>query len=135
MYKCFASTQQQSRFYNIHLLPRPFTQMPARETLSLHYRLYAFPKSTRSLFHQMFTKTPDSQCCLVSLSLQFLCSSLTDYQAQRKVLAFGQAILANRASHCYVHKDRLFCFPNLSRLVDHPPPRFLELPKSSPDFR
>jgi len=42
-YKCFASTQQQNRFYNIHLLPRPFTQMPARETLSLHYKLCTFP--------------------------------------------------------------------------------------------
>jgi hypothetical protein len=67
-YKCFASTQQQSRFYSIHLLPRPFTQMPARETLSLHYRLCTFPESTNLLFHQMFTKTPNSQCCLVSLS-------------------------------------------------------------------
>jgi len=67
-YKCFASTQQQSKFYNIHLLFRPFTQMLARETLSLHYRLCTFPESTNLLFHQMFTKTPDSQCCLVSLS-------------------------------------------------------------------
>ncbi len=49
MYKCFAFTQQQSRFYNIHLLPRPFTQMPTRETFSLHYRLYTFPESTSLL--------------------------------------------------------------------------------------
>jgi hypothetical protein len=48
-YKCFTSTQQHSRFHSIHLLPRPFTQMLARETLSLHYRLYTFPESTSVL--------------------------------------------------------------------------------------
>ncbi len=48
-YKCFASTQQESRSYNIHLLPRPLTHMPTRETLTLHYRLYTFPENTSLL--------------------------------------------------------------------------------------
>jgi hypothetical protein len=66
------------------------------------------PRKHELAFHQMFTKTPDSQCCLLSLSLLFLCSNLTDYQARRKVLAFSQAILANRASYRYHYNDRLF---------------------------
>jgi hypothetical protein len=48
-YKCFASTQQQGRFHSIHLLPRPFTQTPAREILLLHYKLYTFPESSSFL--------------------------------------------------------------------------------------
>ncbi len=47
-------------------------------------------------------KTRDSQCCLVSLPFEFLYSSLARCQAQRKVLAFSQALLANRTSHRYV---------------------------------
>jgi hypothetical protein len=65
MYKCFISTQQQDRFHIIHPLPRPFTQMPAKETLSSQTIYIA--RMHKPDFHQMFTK-PDSQCCLVSLS-------------------------------------------------------------------
>jgi hypothetical protein len=32
-----------------HLMPRPFTQMSTKETLTLHYRLCTFPESTSFL--------------------------------------------------------------------------------------
>jgi len=66
MYKCFASTQQQGRFHIIHPLPCPFTQMPAKETLSSQTIYIA--RKHKSDFHQNVHKTPDSQCCLASLS-------------------------------------------------------------------
>jgi hypothetical protein len=54
---------------------------------------------------------------LCTLSLESLCSSLTDCQAQQKVLAFSQTILANKTSHGYVLKDRLFCLLTKSDLL------------------
>jgi len=57
MYKCFASTQQQGRFHIIHPLPRPFTQMSAKETLSSQTIYIA--RKHKPDFHQTFTK-PDS---------------------------------------------------------------------------
>jgi hypothetical protein len=105
--------------------------MSAWETLSSHYGLYTFPESTSLLSIKMFTKHQISSVIEpLSLSLKFFCSSLTDYQAQRKVLAFSQAILVNRAFPLHVHKDRFFCLPNLSRSANHLPPKLSFLPKT-----
>jgi len=49
-----------TRFRWIHLLPYTFTQIPARETLLLHYRLCTFPKAQACFSSEMFTKAPDS---------------------------------------------------------------------------
>ncbi|CAK9257178.1 unnamed protein product, partial [Sphagnum jensenii] len=65
MYKCFAYTQQQNRFHIIHPLPRPFTQMPTKETLSSQTIYIA--RKHKPDFHQTFTK-PDSSA-VQSLSL------------------------------------------------------------------
>ncbi len=81
--------------------------------LSYYITDYIHSPKAQAFFPSNVHKTPDSQCCLVSLESFY--SSLTDYQAQRKVLASSQAILANRAFHRYVHKDRLFCLLNLSK--------------------
>jgi hypothetical protein len=67
-------TQQHSRPHSIHLLPHPFTQMPSKETLSLHCRLCTFPESTSIVFHQKFTKH-QIRCCSVSFSLSLSDSS------------------------------------------------------------
>ncbi len=115
MHKCFASTQQQGRFHIILPLPRPFTQMPAKETLSLQ-TIYITRKHKPD-FHQTFTK-PDSSA-VQSLSLEFLYSSLARYQAQRKVLAFSQALLANRTFHHSVFKDPSPLPPKSLQSIDH----------------
>jgi hypothetical protein len=83
-----------------------------------------YPKA-QAWFPPAVHKTPDSL-----VSLESLCSSLTNYQAQRKVLAFSQAFLANRASHRYVYKDPLFCLPNLSKNPHIILPKLHSLPKS-----
>jgi hypothetical protein len=56
---------------------------------------------TQAFFLRNVHKTPNSYCGLVSL--EFFCSSLAKYQAQRKVLTFIQTLLANKTSHRYVY--------------------------------
>ncbi len=71
------------------------------------------------------------QCCLISLSLEFLYSSLARYQAQWKVLAFSQALLANITSHHYVFKDPYPLPPESLKSADHVDKKSSSLPKSN----
>jgi hypothetical protein len=69
---------------------------------------YTHSEST-SLLSAQCSQKHQLPSVVYSLPLKSLCSSLTDYQAQRKVLAFSQTILANKAFHGYVLTYRLFC--------------------------
>jgi hypothetical protein len=76
--------------------------------LSHYITDYTHSESTNLLSIQCSQKHQLSSA-VYSLSLESLCSSLIDCQAQRKVRAFSQTILANKASHGYVLKDHLLC--------------------------
>ncbi len=69
-------------------MPYTFTQMPERENSLVALQTLYIPRKHKLAFH--LKNVHQSFRFLViskpSLSLQFFCSSLTDYQAQRKVL-------------------------------------------------
>jgi hypothetical protein len=92
---CFHTTTEQILQYPSPASPIHTDANKGNSLITL--QIIHIPRKHKLGFHQMFTKTPASQCFVVSLSFEFLCSNLTDYQAQRKVLAFSQAILACRA--------------------------------------
>ncbi len=114
-------------FHIIHPLPHPFTQMPAKKTLSSQTIYIA--RKHKPDFHQMFTKH-QIPSAVYSLSLEFLYSSLAKYQAQRKVLAFNQALLANRTSHHYVFQRSQSSASRISQNQLIMLPKLSSLPKS-----
>jgi hypothetical protein len=106
MYKCFAYTQQSVDFTSS--IPCLAHSHRCQQRKLFHHKLYTLPEST-SLISIKRSQNQIPVLSSLSFSLEFLYSSLARYQAQRKVLAFSQALLANRTSHHYVSKWPVYC--------------------------
>jgi hypothetical protein len=102
-YKCFASISTTKQILQHPSPASPIHTDVNKGKLSHYITDYThFPKAQAFFPSNVHKNTSFPVLC--SLSLSFLCNSSTDYQAQRKVLAFSQAILAHRTFHRYVKK-------------------------------
>jgi hypothetical protein len=87
---CFDVTTAQNSHHASPASPHSHKYQPRK---FFHHKLYTLPESTSMIPIKSSQNIRSSMLSSLSLSLESLYSSLASYQAQRKILAFNQALL------------------------------------------